>query len=371
MKKVKVVVAGSGFAGLKTALTLKKLNKDLDITVIDRYWIHLYASSLYKLDIGEISPSDIGFDLAKLYKKKGINFVEDSVKKIDYKKNIVKCKNNSYKYNYLVLALGCETNYFNIPNLKKYGLPLKTIDDALKIKEAIRTKIKNKNLSIIIGGGGLTGVEVASELVDWGKKNFNKKLNIFIVEALDHLVRELGEKTSHFTLNYLEKQGIKINLSNPIIKVNKKFVFLKNGSQLKYDMLIWAGGIRAPSILSDSGLRSNNKGCLAVTNTLRLVGINNIFSAGDCSWCFDYKTRKFVAQTAHNAIEQGKIAGYNIAREIQKEKLISYQLSQAPVIMSLGHKMGVFVYKDLMVYGRPVLWLKALIQRFYMFNAKR
>ena len=155
MSKIKkVVVAGSGFAGLKAALTLRKLNNSLDITVIDKNWIHLYAASLYKLDIGEIAPSDIGLDLAKIYKNKKINFVVDIIRKVDYKNNKVECKNNVYKYDYLILALGCETNYFDIPRLRKVGLPLKTIEDALKIKEAIRSRIKN-NLSIVVGGAAL------------------------------------------------------------------------------------------------------------------------------------------------------------------------------------------------------------------------
>ncbi len=371
MKKVKIVIAGSGFAGLKAALMLNKLKPDIDITVVDKNWIHLYVASLYKLDLGEVAPTDIGFDLTKLYKNKGINFVNDAVKQIDYKNNLLKCKNNNYNYNYLILALGCETNYFDITGLEKYGFPLKTIDHALRIKESIRTKMKNKNLSIIIGGGGLTGVEVASELIDWGKKVFNKKLNISIIESSDSVVKELSENVGHFAQTYLEKQGVKVNLSNSVIKVDKNFVYLKNGTQLRFDVLIWAGGIKASSVLTQSGLRSNNKGCLAVTNTLRLVGIDNIFSAGDCSWCIDFKTGKSIPQTAHNAIEQGRIAAINVALELEKKKLLSYELKPTPVIMSLGHKMAILVYKNLVLYGKTVLWLKALVEKFYLFSCKR
>lgn len=371
MKRHKIIIAGSGYAGLKAALTLKKLKPELDITVIDKNWIHLYVASLYKLDLGEIAPTDIGFDLAKLYKNKKINFVKDSIKLIDYKNNIIICKNNSYKYDYLILALGSETNFFGIQDLEKYGLPLKTINHALNIKEAIRTKIKNKHLSIIVGGGGLTGVEVASELVDWAKKTFNKKLNISVIEAGDHLVKELGERVSSFTQRYLERQGIKIYLANPVVKADKNFIYLKNGSQIKYDVLIWTGGIKATTVLADSGLRANNKGCLAVTDTLRLVGIKNIFSAGDCSWCMDYKIWKLVPQTAHNAIEQGKTAAINICNEIDKNKLLSYELRPSPVIISLGHKMGILAHKDKMVSGLPIIWLKNLVEKYYLFSCKR
>lgn len=371
MKKAKIVIAGSGYAGLKAALTLRRLKPEIDITVIDRTWIHLYVSSLYKLDLGEVSPSDIGFDLAKLYKKKKINFAQDTIKKIDYKKDIVRCKNNSYKYDYLLLALGCETNYFDIPNLRRYGLPLKTIDDALRIKETIRTKIKNKKLSIIVGGGGLTGVEVSTELVDWTKKTFKRKISISIVEASQRLVREFGEDVSYFVEKYLEKQGIKIYLSNPVMRADKNFVYLRNGSRIRYDVFIWAGGIKASSMLSDSGLRSNNSGCLAVTNTLRLVGVKKIFSAGDCSFCIDYETGKPVAQTAKNAIEQAKIAAFNVALELDKKKLIPYKLRPGPIMISLGYHMGVFVYNGLMLSGRSVLWLKYLVEKMYLYSCKR
>lgn len=267
--------------------------------------------------------------------------------------------------------MGAQTNYFDIAHLKKYSLPLKTIDDALKIKEAIRTKINKKALQIIIGGGGLTGVEVSCELLDWAKKNFAKKLNIHLIEAKDSLVSELSHKASKFTENYLQRQGIKVHLLNSVVNTDKKFIYLKDGSKLKYDVFIWAGGIMAQDVISSSGLRSNDKGCLAVTNTLRLVGIKNIFSAGDCSYCIDLKTRTRAPQTARQALLQGEIAAKNIILEIQKKKLISYSLKPSPIIMSLGHKMGVLVYKNLTIHGRIVLILKKLIEIFYLSRAKR
>lgn len=354
-----VVILGGGFAGVAAGLKLAKKARELDakITLIDKNNYHLFTPSLYEVATSEEPQKNIAIPFNEIFGK-NLNIVWGSVERIDKYKQIVYLENKiQYYYDYLIIALGSETSYFDIPNLLKYSLPLKTLADAVKIQKAIEKYYSKKDhkkdrletINVIIGGGGFSGTELAAELVNYegflGKRFYcdNKCIKLTIIQGSERLLKELDLKTSEVAKKRLEDNGVKLIFGEHVKNVTSNTITTDKGNLYKYDVFIWTGGVKAASVIAKSGFETNKRGQVLVNENLQVVGHQNIFAAGDAA-----EVGPWVAQIAEDV---GRIAAENVYRLIKALPLKKYQMSHFGYIVPLKGHFAILELKNFHIVG--------------------
>jgi len=329
---VKIIIAGGGFAGLNIAKALAG-KSDFEVTLIDKNNYHFFPPLLYQVATSFIEPSNISYPFRKMFQyKDNIRFHYGTARHINAETKTVETDTITLDYDYLILAMGTETNYFGMENVKQNCLPMKTVDDAinmrnhilLSLEKAARTNDlieREKLLTIVICGGGPTGVEVAGMLAEMGKKIIEKdypefkniKGRIYLIDALNALLNTMSVKAQKEAFETLGELGVNIKLGVAVKDYKNEKVILNNGEEIPTTNLVWASGVIARSI---SGLPEESVGKggrILVDEYNQVQKIKNIFAVGDiCLQTSDTKFPKGHPQLAQVAIQQGKLVAKNL-----------------------------------------------------------
>lgn len=352
-----IVILGAGYGGLLTALTLRKyVNKDeATITVVNKYPTHQLITELHRLAGGSTSEHAISFPLTKLFKDKDVNIVIDEVKSFSVNKKEVNLADGSVlKYDNLVVALGSQTGFFGIPGLEENSMVLKSVEDANRIFHHIENKIaafaKTKNPAdgtIVIGGGGLTGVELVGEIVDHFPNVARKygvdfkELNIKLVEAGPKILPVLPDDLIGRATESLSKRGVEFLTGLPVTGVEGNKISLKDGSTIESNTFIWTGGVAALPLVQESGLECD-RGKAVIDEYLRSKSHPEVFVVGDASVSLPADGgRPLYAPTAQNAWQMGETCGYNLFAILSGQKLEEFHPIDSGTLASLGRKDGV------------------------------
>lgn len=315
---IEVVILGGGFAGIAAAKVLLKKTKrsEVKITLIDKNSYHLFTPSLYELATAEEPQKNICIPLKEILPS--ISMIKDEVLMIKKDEKKVQLKNQTIDYDYLIIVLGSEPEYYDIQGLAEYSIPFKTLEDAVKIKNAIK---KQGKIKIIVGGGGFSGTELACELI----KHKKEGTEITVIQGSECLLKELDSNISKKAGDRLSRDEVRIVCGQHIKKVDSKNIYT-NLQSYPYDVLIWTGGVRASSVQSD--FEKNKRGDVLVNDKLQVKNSENIFAAGDIAAGFPW-----VAQIAE---DEGKIAGENVANLINGKLLVPYKFRHFGYIVPLG-----------------------------------
>ncbi|MBS3158174.1 NAD(P)/FAD-dependent oxidoreductase [Candidatus Woesearchaeota archaeon] len=392
--KKSVVIAGSGFGGLRVAEKLRKnCGEAIEIVVIDSADCHTFVPALYSVATGETSAQAVCEPLSVIYIRKGIKYIQEKIVDIDVKKKIVSTKKdkrlnknnkaaNTIPYDFLVLALGSEVNFYDIKGIQKNAFALKTKENAAAIYEHLQdviTSMANKDKQLhrlVILGGGVTGVELACELKDHldnvCRQNSipREKFSVMIIQALEHLVPGFPANVQKFCEHYMAEHGIELRLNSPVVQAKNQLLVLKSGEIIKADTVIWAGGIKANKLLNKIKIEQDDYG-IKVNSYLQSVSDQNIYAVGDCMNYSDQKTGKRALKTAQNALMQAVIVAENINRAANEKNIFkSYKPKETPVLISLGKKMGLFVWKSFWFRGYWMMKMKDYIEKEYMWKIR-
>lgn len=407
MDKKKIVILGAGFGGIKAASSIyNKLNKigllgKYELILVDKEDYHTYVPILYEIattsknlanqiDLKSLTT----FPLREIFKNKKITLIKNLVQNVDLIEGDIHLapKENStspekIKFDYLVLALGAETNYFNISGLKENSLTLKSFLDAIQIRDAIWNKIEDgrKNLKILIGGGGSTGVELAGEISSWLyelKKEFKDcSASVEIIQGAETILTGFDGKIIEKAASRLRKMGVKFLLRETIEKIESGKAFLKSGQIIDFDILIWTGGIKAVSLMGTLPLKKEQKGrvevfgemeCLPQSSDLKLYG--KIYGLGDAICFYNRETGNPIPQLAQAAIEQAEIVAENIMEDIkfsegliQKTNHREYKpMNNYPYIIPVGGKYAIAKIGPIFIWGFFGWILKEIIEFYYL-----
>lgn len=348
---INIIILGGGFAGIRAALTLKSKIKshDLHVTIIDKNNFHTFTAALYEVATAEESQKNVEIPYKYIFKKP-LEFVQGNVQKIDtQQQKIIFSNGKKYNYNYLIFALGSESADFGIPGIKEYGIPLKTLKDAIKIKNALKNAQK-----IIIGGGGFTGTELACELA-----THKGHLDITLIHGAPILLKDLGDEVSALAKKRLEKDGVRLVLGKHIKNVTKNQIEIESGEIFPYNLFIWTGGVRSNNLL----------GKFEVEKTLVVKNLKNVFAAGD----------SISPSIAPKAEEMGRVAAENVLRSIKGIPPLSFSYAHKGYIVPLGghfatfakgkfHISGIMAYVlQQLVYLRYLLTITSFFQAFKKF----
>ena len=330
----KIVIVGGGFAGLNLAKKLSN-NRRFEVTVVDKNNYHFFPPLLYQVSTAFVEPSNITYPFRRLFQHwKNIRFYMGKVLKVVPEKNMIETDNGNLSYDYLVLAMGTETNFFGNENIMKNALPMKTIDEALNIRnhillrleEAVRSASildKEKLANIVIAGGGPTGVEMAGMIAEMRRniasrdypEDNEKVSSIYLVHGSPTLLNPMSKRAQDETYDVLKNLGVKIILNTLVKDYVNEEVILSNGEKISSATLIWASGVVAREIGGLPKEVITRGGRIIVDEINRLKGFDNIFSIGDqCFQTTDKNYQNGHPQLAQVAIQQGKLLAENLNR---------------------------------------------------------
>ena len=333
MKK-KVIIIGAGFAGLSVLLGLLKKKELFDIKIIEKDDCFEYTPSLHLCIGNQNYVKKIKLDLKKYYNE---FFVKDNIKEI--KKSIVIGVKKNYNFDYLVIATGSRTNFYNKKDFETNTYPFKRTKDI----ELINSKLK-KHQNIVVVGGGYTGVEITGILAE------KHQFNVTLINAGNHLLNNInhGEKIQEV----LEKNNVKIINGKNVSVCNKKLIVLESGEKIKTDLTILSAGITLNE-LTDSKLN----------NDLSLKNNKNIFLCGDVA-----KTGNL--STAHNAMIEGRFVASNIISRVIKTRVIKKKENWKILAVALGENKGLITFGEKNVYIPFTGFLKWIIEKRILFEFK-
>ncbi|MBI2604339.1 MAG: FAD-dependent oxidoreductase [Candidatus Harrisonbacteria bacterium] len=401
-QKKSIVVLGAGFGGLRAAkllargLLLHRLTARYAVYLIDKNPYHTYTPTLYEIATTSKETANylelkdiVAFDIPALIAGYPLTFVNDTVTALDLIGGDIHCVNTEMKFDYLVLAIGSETNYVDIPGLRAYALPLKSFMDAVRLRDTIleRATAVPAELRIIIGGGGSTGVELAGELECWfgelrAEARAFPRTSVTIVEGSPTVLSGFAPRMIAIATKRLQRIGVQLIVNERIVSAAKDTVTLQSGKTLPYDILVWTGGVKAASLMSVLPLKREEKGrveaqnameCLPQTEDLKLYG--KIYGLGDAVCVFDPVTKKPVPLVARAALLQADVAAENIIQDILAfEHRASapaprhYTPMEYPYVVPIGGKYAVAKIGPFVFSGILAWFFKGLIELYYLLS---
>ena len=383
-----IVILGAGFAGVLAAQTARKyLTKDeANITVVNQFSTHQIITELHRLAGGTIEEGAVALPLNKVFKGLDINLEIAKVKSFDVERKKVELDNGKMvQYDILVVALGSQTGFFGIPGLEENSMVLKTAEEANKIYKHIEGRIKEyaktKNeadATIVIGGGGLTGVELVGEIVDHFPKVAEKygvkfeDLKIKLVEAGPKILPVFPDSLINRAVQSLSKRGVEFITSTPVTGVEGNVIQLKDHEPIVANTLVWTGGVAPLPLVGESGLACD-RGKALINDFLQSTSHPDVFVIGDASAHIPNPgDRPTYAPTAQVAWQQGEIAGYNIFTAVKGGDMKEFKFTNSGTLASLGRKDGAALVggSNIELVGLPASLMKEASNIRYMTHIK-
>lgn len=381
MVKCKVIIIGGGFGGLNAAKALKKA--DVDILLIDKMNYHLFQPLLYEVATAALSPGEIATPLREILRyQKNVSVIMGEVSEINTKQKQVILSNQAwFKYDYLIVATGARHSYFGNDQWESFAPGLKTIPDALNIREQILISFERAEradfgsilpyLTFVIIGGGPTGVEMAGAIAEIAYKtmfkNFRKinpeKAQVFLIEACPNILPSYPERLSKRAKKDLEKLGVRVlnntrvtNIDSTGVQVESMFIASKN--------VIWAAGNQASKLLTYLNTPLDRSGRVIVEPDLSLPNFPEVFVIGDAAH-LEYNN-KLLPGVAPVAIQQGRYAAKMIARDLTKKNREPFKYFDKGSMATIGKAKAVAFIGKLQFTG-IIAWLMwAFIHLIYL-----
>lgn len=375
-----IVVLGGGFAGIASIKTLLRQTNShaTQITLIDKNSFHLFTPSLYEVATSEEPQKNIAIPFTEVFGKR-VHIVQGEILEVDTDKQTIKLKNqNQISFDYLVVALGSQPAYFHIPGLEENAIALKSLKEAVMIKDRIKDICCKgdeckKKAKVIIGGGGFSGTELAAELLTYKNKLARQHhlspncLDITIIQGSDRLLKELDPHVSKIATKRLKYPNVHFAFGGHISKVTKSSVFTDDNKVYYYDLLIWTGGVEGNSVQTTIPI---NKRKQYITNKfLQVEGFQNIFAVGDVAQYQDDKTQSFAPTVAQVAEDEGRKAGENIAQLLRGKELKPYNYSHWGYVVPLRGKFAAAESMGFLHFDGFLGWLlEQFIFLYYLIN---
>ena len=358
---MKIVVVGGGFAGINLAKSLLN-HKEIEVTLVDKNNYNFFPPLIYQVATAFLEPTSISYPFRKLFAgKKNLEFRLGEVVKVVQDENKIVLNNGDLHYDQLVFATGAETSYFGMENVRKNAIPMKTLNDALDMRNTILKNLekaaitkdireRRKLLTIVVVGGGPTGVEVSGMFAEMRKSVLRKEYpeldtvasNIYLIDGGDALLSPMSEASQKDTLEALTKMGVVIKLHTRVIDFENDTVFFKDGGSLQTKNLIWAAGVQG-KVFEGIETESYGRGKRMVVNEFGLVtGTKNVYAIGDTSFTdTDLKFPEGHPQVAQVAMQQGLNLAQNFKNISKKMALKPFAYHDRGSMAIIGRNKAV------------------------------
>jgi NADH dehydrogenase len=361
MEDKNIVIIGGGFAGINLAMDLANV-KGLNVTLVDQNNYNHFTPLLYQLAAGFLDVSSISIPLRTLFKgKKNLHFRLGELQKVIPQERKVVLPARTISYDYLVIATGTKPDFFGMKNIQRNALPMKSIDDAVRLRNFLLSETekyiqsdneeeKRKMRNIVIAGAGPSGVELAGILSEVRNRILEDiypeldedRMNIYLVDAASSVLPPMAEKSQKYARKCLEDMGVQVQLEKMVSDYKEDKVEFKDGSYIETKTLIWAAGVTGFRLdgFPDNCYQKGNR--LQVNEYNEVVGTENIYSIGDsCIMSSDPNFPNGHPQLAAVAKQQGEAMAKNFIALVKGEKQLPFKYKDKGTMAIIGRNRAV------------------------------
>jgi NADH:ubiquinone reductase (H+-translocating) len=355
----RVLVLGGGFAGIGAAQKLKK--SDVDVVLVDGHDYHTFQPLLYQVATGLLEQPAVGHPIRDLFHKQdNIRIRQDRVAGIDLEKKEVRfAELEPLSYDYLVLALGAEVNFFGVEGAAEHAFPLYTLADAVRLKDhVLKTwEAADRNpklaedgaLNMVVVGGGPTGVETAGAMAELYNGVFRKdypdvspeQARILLVEASPEIFAMFKPDIRAYTGKALAERGVDVQTGEVVASVSPTRVTLKSGTVLPAHTLVWGAGLQGNELVRSLGFELERGNRIAVDEELRIASHPEVYAVGDIAAITDAKTEQVLPQLGSVALQSGEHAGETIARRVASKETKPFKYRDKGTMATIGRGAAV------------------------------
>lgn len=364
--KTQIVILGGGFAGVGTARYLDRTaakRADVDITLVSRDNYTLFTPMLDEVATGDLEPPHISNALRRLLRRVAI--LSGNIKTIDLiarrvtiSYGIAGLLTRELPFDHLVLALGSETNYFEIPGIPEHAQGIKTLGEAIELRNRVITMLeiasvepdperRKRRLTFVVGGGGFAGVETVGAINDLVRESLPhyggidpREVRVVLVHGGKVILPELGEALGLYAQEKLRQRQVEFKLETKVIAYTEGAVRCSDGEAIPAFTLVWAAGVTPSPILKDMPFELQ-KGRVVVDSTLEVPGAPGIWAVGDCAAVIDPISKRPYPPTAQHALREGRRVGENIYARLQGKQARPFMYKMPGQLAVIGRRAGV------------------------------
>jgi NADH:ubiquinone reductase (H+-translocating) len=368
-----VVIVGGGFAGLNAAKQLSEAA--VAVTVIDRHNHHVFQPLLYQVATASLSPADIAAPIrAILRRQENLRVILAEVTGIDVDRRVVQMGSDELPYDYLILAAGSTHSYFGHDNWQSNAGGLKTLDDAVRMRNRILTAFESaervqsaeerrRDLTFAIVGGGPTGVELAGAIAEIARhsvaRDFDQidptQARIILIESGPRLLATFPESLAARAQTDLERLGVEVQVSSMVTGIDADGVTLANVDRIEAATILWAAGVQASPLGKLLGVGVDRAGRVPVAPDLSLPDHPEVFVAGDLA-ALNGKYGRQLPGVAQVAMQQGRTAARNIVRRLDGEPGEPFRYKDLGNMATIGRNHAIADIHGIKLHGL-LAWL--------------
>jgi len=377
--RARVVIIGAGFGGLSAARQLG--GKELDVLVIDRNNYHGFWPLLYQVATAGLEPESVAYPVRAIVRQySNISFMMAEVTGVDLQRKLIQTSTHSVPYDYLILSAGSANNYFGNDKLAENTYGLKDVEDAELLRNTVLSNFeyavseidpqtRQKLMTIVLVGGGPTGVELAgafSELItevlvhDYPMLDISDA-RVILVEASDHILTVYPERLRANALARLQKMGVDVRLKTAVASVGDDTVTFADGTSIAASVVVWAAGVRAAHVADLLGVKQARGARVPVTSHLNLAEHAEVFVIGDMAYLEGYKKEgQAYPMIAPVALQMGERAGQNILAKMRRKPMKPFTYFDKGNMATIGRRAAVLDSFGIRLTGY-IAWLGWLV----------
>ena len=375
-----VLILGGGFGGIYAALSLEKWlrsRRDLAVTLVTRENHFLFTPMLPEVAAGELETNTIVNPLRNMLKR--VNTFVGTINEIDLETRRVKVSHldgHSHEliYDHLIVALGSDANFFNLPGVEDSCLTLKTLGDAVSIRNQLISNLEDANsecaaggreplLTFVVAGGGFSGVEILGGINDFIREAIRfypnlrpDHVRLLLVTPDEVILPELNRKLGRYAQFKMSMRGMEIMTGVKVSGFQDGIVELTNGQNIAARSLIWTAGLGANPLIAALPLPKQN-GRIVVNKYLEVDEWPGVWAVGDCALVPDSRSGGFYPPTAQHALREGKTAARNVAATLYRGRKVPFRYSTLGQVAAIGRHTGVANILGVNFSGFAAWWL--------------
>ena len=383
----KIIIVGAGFAGLRLAQDLE--NTNYDVLLIDKNNYHQFQPLLYQVATARLEPASISFPIRKVFQhSKNIRIRIAEVLSIDSFNKTLKTTIADFKYDYLVLAYGCTTNYFGNTQIEKFAFSMKSVPEAIQLRNRILQTFEDTLvakpedlqalMNFVIVGGGPTGVELAGALAemkknilpkDYPDKDF-QKLTIYLIEGSSNVLKPMSSDSQKKALQYLLELDVVVKTNAVVTNYDGFSVGLNNGETIASKNVIWAAGITGKILdgIPKEAITRGNR--IMVNRKCEITALKDVYVIGDIAFMETPKYPKGHPQVASVAIEHSKFLADNYKLISEKKPLLDFEYHDKGAMATIGKRKAVVDLPKFSFQGRIAWFVWMLVHLVMILNLK-
>jgi len=376
-----ILILGGGFGGVYTAMHLEKLFKrrsDIRITLVNKENFLLFTPMLHEIAASDLDPTHIVNPIRTLLKR--TQFILGEVNEINLTQKTVKIDHgydhhsHDLQYDYLVLAMGCTTNFFGLPGVEENALTMKSLGDAMALRNRLIEHLEEADtecaasqcgplMTFVVAGGGFAGIETIASVNDFIRDSLRfypgisaDHVRMIVAHPGDVILPELGPELGRYAQAKLQKRGVEIRTNTKVNRATPNEITFSDGETISCRTLIWTAGT-VPHALLGSLPCQRERGRVCVNDNLEVVEYPGVWALGDCAHILNKRTGMPHPPTAQHAIREAKTVARNIFADVLGKSKRPFEFNTIGQLAAIGHRTGVAKVFGLKFSGFIAWWM--------------